>query len=190
MADKGGLQLLPETRKRIEITVPGENRNPYIGAAIVALVFLGVLGLKFYASNLDTTLADLDSQLASQESRRDKKAEAALSAVSKQMAVMKALLSSHLFWSDAFSRIDRLYQNQVRLKNFNATATPGSLKLSAVASSYTVVARQIASFLSDDGIVDVNVSNIKTNQDGTVEFSMELILDPQKLLLRSMSGEE
>lgn len=188
MADKGGLQLLPETRKRIEITVPGENRNLSIGAAITALVLLGVLGLKFYASGLDATLADLDSQLTGQESRRDKKAEADLSAVSKQMAVMKTLLSSHLFWTDAFTRIDRLYQNQVRLKNFNATATPGSLKLSAVAPSYTAVARQIASFLSDDGIVDINVSSIKMNQDGTVEFSMELTLDSQKLLFRAASG--
>lgn len=184
MADKGGLQLLPETRKRIEIQVPGENR--YITIGIVVLVFIvGVtVALKLYAGTLDDQLAALDKQIADQELSRNKKAEQELLAVSQQATVMKQLLSGHIFWTNAFSRLSRLYQADMRIKSFNAVSSPSSLKFSATASSYTTVARQLASFLADDGVKDVTLGNIRSSETGAVEFSVELIMDTQKLLLK------
>lgn len=184
MADKGGLQLLPETRKRIEVQVPGENRYITIGIVALALVFGLYIALKLYAGTLDDQLAALDKQIADQELSRDKKAEQELLAVSQQAMVMKQLLGSHIFWTNAFSRLSRLYQADMRMKSFNAISTPSSLKFDATASSYSAVAHQIASFLADDGIKDVTLGNIRSNEAGTVEFSVELVMDMQKLLLK------
>jgi len=40
MPNQGGLQLLPETRKSISVTVPGENRVLYIGIVILIVSIL------------------------------------------------------------------------------------------------------------------------------------------------------
>ena len=72
---KGGLQLLPETRRRVDIKVPGENKFLFSGAAVLAAVFVLFLGLNFYSSFLTKKIASIDNDLMILEKQRDKKNE-------------------------------------------------------------------------------------------------------------------
>src|SRR5438105_62416 len=99
MADKGGLQLLPENRKSIVIKVPGENRLITIGVILIVLVVVSAGGLWAYSTNLSTQIADADTQLASLEKSRDKKGEQNLITLSKQIGITKQIVDKHTFWS-------------------------------------------------------------------------------------------
>ena len=46
MPNPGGIQLLPETRKKIEVKMPGENRLLTIGTILLVLVMVLFVGLK------------------------------------------------------------------------------------------------------------------------------------------------
>ena len=50
----------------------------------------------------------------------------------------------------------------------------GEISLKAFSPSYTIIARQIASFVSDPFIKDVSIGEITTQTSGRLEFSMML----------------
>ena len=84
MPDQNGLQLLPETRRKIEVKVPGENRLINMGIAVLVLMLVLVGGLYFYKITLEDRKTGLDTQIVNLEKERDKKVEANLLTLSKK----------------------------------------------------------------------------------------------------------
>ncbi len=179
---KGGLQLLPETRRKVDIKVPGENRFLFLGAAVLAAVFVLFLGANFYTSFLTKKIASIDADLMTLEEQRDKKNEESLLLLNKQLSLISNLLNNHIFWSKGLSKIESLLQNQVQFETFSASTIDNKFSFKALAANYTVVARQIAAFLSDESIADVSLNNVNTLTNGKLEFNMKLDLDKTKFL--------
>ncbi|MEX1064192.1 MAG: hypothetical protein WD898_03745 [Candidatus Paceibacterota bacterium] len=184
MADVGGLQLLPETRKKIEVKVPGQNRLLIMGVIVIVVVLALYFGLTFYKQSLESSIATLDTQLFELERSRDRELETNILNVQQQLSVVNPLLKSHLIWSDAFERIQNLTQPQVQYKSLNAEFNSRTIFINAVAANYTTVARQIAAFYSDDSIVDLDLSEARSLPSG-VDFSIEVTFDPTKFLIQS-----
>jgi len=182
MADRGGIQLLPETRKRIEVKVPGENRWLTIGVLSALVAAAAYLGIHFYNQSLQTRLDDLDAELVLVERGRDKKMEADLMSLGKQANLMTKLLASHIFMTKALSEVERMMHSELQLKNFSASAPKELISFNASARSYSTIARQVASFTADSNIKDVTLGNIRAMNTGTFEFGMELKIDPLKFL--------
>lgn len=184
MANLGGLQLLPETRRKIEIKAPGQNRSLIFGT-IVSVLFLGFyFGLSAYKQSLFSTLSSIDEKLAELERSRDKQLETQLLDLSGQLTVANPLLSSHFFWSDAFLKIQNLVQPQVQFKSVNTEALSGKILINALAANYTTIARQIASFYTIDSVTDLLLNKVQSQPTGQLEFSMSLTFDQKKLLMK------
>lgn len=185
MPDIGGLQLLPETRKKIEVRVPGQNR-PVVLSSIFVLVILGLyLGLMFYNNSILSSVTQADEQLAALERSRDKKLEQKLLGLKSQLSVISPLISSHLFWSQGLSKVQNLVQPQVQFKSFNADGPAVKIVFQATAASYTVIAKQIAAFYTDDSITDIVLNKATSLPTGNVDFTMQLLFDPAKFLIKS-----
>jgi hypothetical protein len=182
MSDRGGIQLLPETRKRIEIKTPGENRLIVIGAVIFAVVASIFFACKLYAQTLNDKLATFDKQLIDIEQKRDKDAEKMLITYNKQAALMSELLKNHIFWSRAFDKLERMTQGEIRLKSFSGSSSKGSFMVAAQAPSYSAIARQVASSLSDKGVQDVIMGGIKVGNLGVLDFSAEIMFKKEDFL--------
>ena len=182
MADQGGLQLLPETRKKIEITTPGENRLITAGGVIllITLVFAGTL--YFYMKSLENKLGTLDTEIAALEQRRDKQGEQNILIFNKQISMLSNILNSHAYWTTAFSKIEGLLQNQIQLNNMTTSLSDSKIDFGATAANYTTIARQIAAFLSDESVKDVALNRVNTLTNGQLEFNMQIIFDRTKFL--------
>jgi hypothetical protein len=185
MADIGGLQLLPETRKKIEVRVPGQNR-PVVLSLVFVLLILGLyLGLMFYNNSILSSLTLADEQLAALEKSRDKKLEQKLLDLKGQLAVVGPLISSHSFWSQGFSKIQSLVQPQVQFKSINAGGGAAKIIFQATAANYTTIAKQIAAFYADDSITDIVLNKASSLPTGRVDFTMQLMFDRSKFLMKS-----
>ena len=182
MPDQNGLQLLPETRRKIDIKVPGENRLIYAGITILVIMLVLVGGLYFYKNNLENKKTELDAKIISLEKDRDKKAEANLLTLSKQLTLISTLLDSHVVWSKAFSKVEGLLQPQVQFLSFSAAVSDNRFEFKALATNYTVVARQIAAFVSDDSIKDIALTNVHVLTSGKLEFSIKIEFDKTKFI--------
>lgn len=182
MPDHGGIQLLPETRRKIEIKTPGENRWLYAGVTVVILVVIAVGGLLFYKGGLEEKLAQLDSDLAKLEEQRDKKVENNLLILDKQLSLITKLLNNHIFWTKALGKIEVLTNPQVQYQTFVGGVDDGKLELKALTFNYTLLAKQIAAYVSDDSIKDVDLSDVHVRTDGKLEFSLKLTFDKNKFI--------
>lgn len=182
MADQGGIQLLPEIRRKIEIRTPGENKWIYAGITALVLVFSIAAGLAFYRGGLENQLVGLDADLANLEKQRDKKVEANLLTLNKQLTMTTTLLNNHLFWSKALTKIEALTQPQVQFSTFNAMAEEGKFEIKAFTLNYTVLAKQIAAYVSDDSIKDIDLSNVHVLTNGRLEFSIKITFDKNKFI--------
>ena len=182
MPDQNGLQLLPETRRKIEIKIPGENRLIYIGIAFLVLMLALIGGLYYYRSILEDRKTGLDVRIVGLEKDRDKKVETNLLTLSKQLSLISTLLDSHIVWSKALGKIEGLLQPQVQFLSFSAAVSDNRFEFKALATNYTVIARQIAAFVSDDSIKDIELTNVHVLTNGKLEFSIKLEFDKTKFL--------
>lgn len=181
--DQNGLQLLPETRRKIEVKIPGENRLIYIGVAILVLMLALSTALFFYKNSLEDKLSGLDADLASVERSRDKKAEANILTLNKQLSLVSNLVNSHVTWSKALSKIESLLQPQIQFLSFSAAIAENRFEFKALAPNYTVIAKQISAFASDESIKDLALNNVHVLTTGKLEFSVKIEFDKNKFLI-------
>lgn len=182
MNGKDGLKLLPGTKRKLGIKVPGENRFLYIGSAILGAVLVTMFALGRYQSSLEKQLGQLGDQLVESERTRDKKGEQNLKILKKRMALVSNILQEHIYWTKAFSLLEGLLQGQVRFKSFSGTTDDSKIRIQGQAANYTVLAKQLAAFLTDRSIVDISLGKVSVSPDGTVEFSLEIIFDKSRLI--------
>src|SRR3989344_5882996 len=162
MANQGGLQLLPETRKKIEIITPGENRLIIAGGIVFVIAAILAGGFSFYANSLEDKLTALDTEIIALEQKRDKQAEQNILVFNKQVSMLSGLLANHAYWTTAFSKIEGLLQNQVQLNSMTTSLSDSKIDFGATALNYTTIARQIAAFLSDESIEDIALNRVST----------------------------
>lgn len=180
----GGLQLLPETRKKIDLHMPGQNKLLFLALfflALIAIVYLLLLG---YKNSLLSAVTSIDSQLAELEKSRDKKLEFRLLDLQKQLLVINPIIDSHVFWSEALGKIQSVIQPQVQVQLLNSDMNSKKVVIKGLASSYTTVARQIAAFYTMEAVTDITLNKIQAQPTGKVEFTMEVKFDVNKFLLK------
>lgn len=183
----GTIQLLPETRRKLDIKIPGENRPLYLGLAVLGLVILVFAGLKVYASILTNSLVSLNNQALELEKKRDRDFEKNLLVLKKRFSSAQTLVANHIVWSNALTKIQSLTPPQSQMDTFFADTQATKIELKGRAPSYTVVAQQIASFLSDGAITDIDLNKVTSLSTGLLEYEMKIIFDKDKLLLNKES---
>ena len=156
----------------------------------VFLVMGFYLGLMFYKNSILSSLTQADEQLAALEKSRDKNLEQKLLNLKGQLSVVGPLISSHLFWSQGLSKIQSLVQPQVQFKSVNASSTAAKIVFQATAANYTTVAKQIAAFYADDSITDIVLNKASSLPTGRVDFTMQLMFDLNKFLVKSIKLPE
>lgn len=182
MPDIGGLQLLPETRRKIEVSVPGQNRSLVFAFIFVGIIIALYVGLSFYKSSLLNSITAIDAKLTELEVSRDKKGEQDLLALNKKLSVVGALLTNHPFWSEAFGKIQALVLSQTQFQTLNADTPGRKIVVKGLSANYTTMARQIASLYTLEAVTDIILNKVSTLPIGKVEFTMQISFDPKKLL--------
>ena len=182
MANQNGLQLLPETRKKIEIITPGENRPIMTGGVLLAITLALAGGFYFYKKSLENKIISLDTEIMALEQQRDKQAEQNILTFNKQITMLSGLLNAHAYWTTAFAKIEGLTQNQVQFDNITTSLAESKIDFKAVAANYTTIARQIAAFVSDESVKDVNLNKVSSLTSGRLEFTMQIVFDKSKFL--------
>jgi len=186
LADVKGLQLLPETRKKIEVVMPGENRWLYSGIIFLILCASIVGGLYFYSSSLSAKIAEIDSQLAAMEGDRDSAFEREVLTLNKQLALISQLAGNHIYWTKSLDKLETLAVDQVQLTSLKMESD-GKIALSALAGNYSALARQIASLTASDAVTDIDLGTIKGRTDGKLEFNLSILIDKSRMILNGQS---
>ena len=173
---------MPETRRRIDVYTPGQNRWLIIAVSWVILVLLVWGGLFFYVKSVKDQLAKADAELTRIETTRKPKEELKLLQLKSAIAGAKSVLASHVTWSPALERVQHLIQPQVQFDNLSVKLDRQSYSFKAFAANLMTVAKQIAAFNTDDAASKVEIGRISIQPNGRVEFIANLNLDLAKII--------
>ena len=174
---------MPETQRRPTLaSYTSGNRFFWTGVVLGLIVIVGYAVLSQYAGNLTGQIATLDGQLDQNEASRDKTQEQTLLNAQQQTRIMKSLLASKVYWTQALAAMERMMQSSVTLTDLNASATKGTIEFSANADSYAAVAHQLAAFAAGTGVLDVALSSVKAVPQGGVQFNGTLTIDTKTIL--------
>jgi len=182
MSDKGGLQLLPETRKSIVINVPGEYKLIRFAIVVIVIVLILYGALWWYGSRVNAQLTDINNQLQAQEQQRNKGSEAALLTLGKQMNITSQVVKDHVHWSVGFDKIEQALQRNVQFKSFAATTNDGVIHITFFTDNYSTLARQLASFVADNAIKDISLDTVTVLTDGRLDVNAQIKFDTSKFL--------
>jgi hypothetical protein len=186
MPYKGGVQLLPETQRRPTLS-SYTSGNSFFWAGVVLGIGIVVIGatLGSYGASIVATLNTQIGQFKTLEATRNKDQEQRLIAVSRQSKVMRQLLSSKVYWSQALAAMERMTQSNVKFDQLGASLDKSAIAFHGTADTYATVARQIAAFVDGTGITDVSITSVRSTSDGGVEFDGKLLIDTTKLLTKA-----
>ena len=179
----GTIQLLPETRRKVEISLPGENKPLYWGLGFLALVVLLFAGFKIYVLILNKKLVDLNDQALALEATRDRVFEKELLILDKRFLTAASLVDSHIVWSNALTKIQSLTPLQIQIDTLFADTQAGKIDMKGFASSYTMIAQFIASLLSEEAVTDIELNKINSLSTGLLELDMKILFDKDKFVL-------
>jgi len=147
------------------------------------LVSAIALGLQSYTSNLESKIADIDTQLITLEDRRDKEGEKELLVFKQQAAQITSTLDSHAFWSQAFSKIESAIQPNIQVLSLQGATANNTVAISAETNTLTSLAKQISAINNSDAVKDVSIRNIRPEQ-GVIKFTLEVEFIPAKFILK------
>lgn len=184
MANNGeAIQLLSGSRRRLDVTVPGENRPMFFGLAV--LILIGVLwgAATFYLSRLETKVVGLDNELVTLENKRDKKFEKEALVWDKRLSIAGGLIRNHVIWSQALHKIEALTPPAVQFSNFHVVLQDNTIDLKATAPSYTAIAKAVAALAEDAVFTDVALSKVSSLPSGFLEYSLKITFNRNKFLL-------
>lgn len=190
MPYKGGVQLLPETQRRPTLRSYTSGNSMFYGAVVIgiATIVIGAI-LGSYKANLKDQISEIDGKMDVAEQDRNPDQEKQIIAAAKQSSIMQQLLSSKLYWTQAFKRMEQLTQSTITFTSLQADVARSRITFNATADSYASVARQIAAFVAATGIEDIEVGTIKTTLQGKVEFSGVLTIDQKAMLNRITTSQ-
>jgi len=183
MSQGGIIQLLPETRRSVDISVPGENKPLYWGAGVLVLVVVLFAGLKIYSSILTKKLTTINNEALALEQKRDRDFEKELLVLDQRFFSASGLLTNHIIWSNALVKIQGLTHPQIQIDTFLADTQDGKIDVKGFASSYTTIAKFVASLLSEEAIADVTLNKIDNKPTGLLEFNMGILFNKNEFLL-------
>ncbi|MEK7506909.1 MAG: hypothetical protein AAB566_02560 [Patescibacteria group bacterium] len=181
----GELQLLPETKKKIEFSAPGQSQLLVFAAVFFGLLLAGYGGLIYYNTVVLGKIDGVNAALDQVEKSRNRKDEDKLLKLKNDLAIVQPLLENHVYWSAAFERVQKLVQPAVQFNSLTVKLDRNEYAFKAVTGSYVTIAKQIAAFYTDDTITDVAVGKITSLPNGRIEFDVQLILDTEKVLKKN-----
>lgn len=178
----GGLQLIPDTKRTVDIKRPGENRFLIIGI-IIAVLFIGLnIGVTLYKQSYKSKIEKIDQDLTTLEASRDKNLEKKIRTLDSQMSVVRTVLDDHFLWTQAFGKIENKTRLESEFVTLSANIQDEKINIKAKTSTYTAVAKQIAAFLSEESIKDISLNKVNTSPAGGIEFSLTVLFDSSKFL--------
>jgi hypothetical protein len=150
----------------------------------VVILFLLVIGatfgLKEYTQIKINQLNSLNKNISDIRSKFSKEDEQRIALFEKKLKTLENLLNNHIHFSKLVAFLETNTHPKVYYTNLNFDTSSNTLKLEGVAQNQEVLSEAINAFANNStDIQTIIVRNVKINEDNTVNFNIDLIVQPQ-----------
>ncbi len=156
----------------------------------VFIIFLliggATIGVRFWNQQQQLKVDALDQELQSLRESFPSDQQQKVALLEKKLNILQQLLAHHIYFSQDLATLESLTHPQIYYKNLIFSPTENSLSLQGVAKNQTVLSEALSGFTNNPQKVRMVVFHqSKTNSDGSIEFSLDLYLQPSILNYQS-----
>jgi hypothetical protein len=179
------INLIPKKYKGSEETVSAIFSK--IRGIILILIILGLLlsgGLLFYKKDLNKKIDSVKKDIAAIDAKRDSEKETSIIDFDKKISTLKGLVANHFYWSQFYLKLEELTVPNIYFYDIKISYAEEkiSVALSANASNYIGVARQMLSFQEEPLIEKVEIAGISLSAEGGIKFNFSITFSKKALL--------
>ncbi|MGC8651129.1 MAG: PilN domain-containing protein [Minisyncoccia bacterium] len=143
-------------------------------------------GLNYYNGIQQKNLKALNAQFQTLREAFPLSQEQEIAVFEKKLNNLSKLLNSHVYFSNVLSFLEKTTNPQVYYTNLDFSLDKNSLVLEGIAKNQQILSEAVNDFVNDSKDVQtVILRDMKTNNDSTVQFHLELILQPQVIKYQS-----
>lgn len=154
---------------------------------IFLLTLVTFFGLNYYNKIQNKELETLNSQFQKIRNSFPVNDEEKIALFEKKIINLDKLLKNHIYFSNVLAFLERVTHPQVYYTSLDYTADKNSLILEGIARNQQILSEAINGFVNDSQDVKmVILRDMKVNNDKTVQFHVELILQPQLVKYQSL----
>ncbi len=155
------------------------------GLLIFVLVVTLIIGAgAFFLNSLnqqeEKRLENLEQEFQSLRASFPVEQEKEIAAFEKRLANLTNLLTNHSYFSKVLILLEKVTDPNVYYTDLSYASETNMLTLNGVAKNQQVLSEAVNGLVNDSQeIKAVVLKNVKTNNDQTVTFNLDLILQPQ-----------
>ena len=148
----------------------------------VSLVLFLVAGgifmfLKIYLFKIQSDTSDINNQIKAESSKVNVDDENTMVRISNTVAVFKAAVANHSYFSDFFSLVNSLTHKRVVFTKIDADKEKSQFQVRGIAQNYTTLAKQMVALRENKSVKSLEVKGINFSSKG-LEFELTVGADP------------
>jgi len=153
-----------------------------LGLFILSLLFYG--GLSLYVKTLNRNLEAINQEILLLEQKRDLSTEKSMIDLNERINLLKGLFKNHFYWSKFLDKVEELTIPEAQFMDvtFNIDSDKINFEISGRTTTYTNLARQIASFQDELLVAKVRVGDITLDEKEGLKFSLSIDFSKKTIL--------
>jgi len=150
---------------------------------IICLLALGTaFGLNYWNRIQENKLQQLETEFQTLRETFPLSQEQEIAIFEEKLINLEKLLSNHIYFSNVLALLEQITHPQVYYTSLEYSLEKNSLVLEGTAKNQAVLSEAVNGFVNDSkDIKMVILRDMKVNTDKTVQFHLELLLQPQVL---------
>lgn len=159
-------------------------RGLFIFSLVIFLIVLSIfLALNyFWITRQEQVLNDLQKKFKQIRSEFPLEKEEEVILFEKRLNLLKSLLNQHSYFSKTLLKLEEITHPQVYYTNFEYQRDTNTLRIQGVAKDQYVFSEAINGFVNHPEVIQaVVVKEMKTLADKSVNFSLDLVFNPNVL---------
>jgi len=141
----------------------------------------GFLFLKFYLSQLEFDILDINNQIKIESAKVNISDEKSVINLSDSLIAFSRIVSNHSYFSNFLELIGSLTYAQVTFTKIDADKEKGTVQLKGETQNYTALAKQMVAMRDNEYIKSLDVKSINFSDKG-LEFELSLSVYPKMFL--------
>lgn len=173
------IEIVPKPKQRIKVEISFFDILYYFAVSLVIVSISFYLSLYLFEQKLETRLEELNTLIMEKESKEIKGLEENIINLKERVDTVGSLLASRQKTTSFFQLISSLTHPKLYFSTVELDTRGLEVKLSGFAQDFAVLKEQIFIFENEELIKDVTLSKASVANDGGVEFSITLSVEPE-----------
>jgi len=150
---------------------------------IICLLILGAaFGLNYWNNIQENKLQQLETEFQTLRKTFPSDQEEQIAIFERKLINLEKLLGNHVYFSNVLTLLEQITHPQIYYTSLDYSLDKNSLVLEGVAKNQQILSEAINGFVNDSKDIKMVIfRDMKVNDDNTMQFHLELSLQPQVL---------